>query len=265
MALALTVAFPVLAQTAAKVNGDAISMAEFKKLQSLLKSQGVQEKQAEQTALNLLITEKIMGQEAWREKVAQDQSVQRELTDQRTKLYRRKLIEKYLQKNPVTPEEVQQTYEQLKSRYDPNELKVRHILVRSGKGADDLLRRIEGGEDMGKLAEIYSLDNGTAGNGGVIPFTNVAKFTLTNFASEAMKLKIGEIRKEPFKSEVGYHIMKLEDARVVPFPELSKIKSEIESQAAYAKARDYILGLYRKAKVVGVGIPLERSRTAPQK
>ena len=82
MALALTVAFPVFAQTAAKVNGDAISMAEFKKLQSLLKSQGMQEKQAEQTALNLLITEKIMGQEAWREKVAQDQLVQRELTDQ---------------------------------------------------------------------------------------------------------------------------------------------------------------------------------------
>ena len=127
------------------------------------------------------------------------------------------------------------------------------------------MRRIEGGEDMGKLAEIYSLDNGTAGNGGVIPFTNVAKFTLTNFASEAMKLKIGEIRKEPFKSEVGYHIMKLEDARVVPFPELSEVKSEIESQAAYARARDYILGLYRKAKVVGVGVPIERNSASSQK
>ncbi len=80
-----------------------------------------------------------------------------------------------------------------------------------------------------------------------------------------MKLKKGEIRKQPFKSEVGYHVMKLEDSRVVPFPELAQIKSEVESQAAQAKARDYILGLYRKAKVVGVGVPIERSSTASQK
>ena len=265
MALALTIAFPVFAQTAVKVNGDPIPMAEFKKVQSLLKNTGLEEKQAEQIALNILITEKIIGQEAWRQRVAQSPSMQRELSEQRTELYRRGIIEKYLQKNPVTPEEVQQTYEQLKGQYNPTEIKVRHIWVKTEKEAEDLLRRIEDGEDMAELAEKYSLDEVTAKNGGVIPFANPAKFTLTNFASEAMKLKKGEIRKQPFKSEVGYHVMKLEDSREVPFPELAQIKSEVESQAAYAKARDYILGLYRKAKVVGVGIPLERSRTAPQK
>ena len=265
IALALTVSFPVLAQTALKVNGDAIPAAEQKKLLTLLKNSGVQGSQAEQAVQNILISEKIIGQEAWRQKIAQDPVVQRQLAEQRTKLYRERLVQKYLKKNPVTQAETQQAYEQLKKQYNPTEIKVRHILVKTEKEAKDLLYLIEAGEDMGVLAQKNTLDKGTAKEGGVIPFTNVTRFSLPNFAEEAVKLKKGQVRKQLFKSDLGYHIMKLEDTRQVPFPELSKIKSQVESQAANAKANGYIQSLYKNAKVEGLKAPSTKKTSNPKK
>ena len=260
VALALTLSVPASAQSVLKVNGQAIPISEQKALMTLLKTKGVSNAQLESTAQNILVKEKIIGQEAWRKKIAQDLLVQRQLSEFRAKLYQDHLIQLYLKSHPVTPQEEQRVYASLKEQYSPTELQVRHILVSSEKEAKDLLYLIEAGEDMGKLAQLHTLDKATAKDGGLIPFNNIKNFRIPNFAYTAKSLKKGQVLNRPFRSNEGYHIMKLEDIREVPFPELSAIEPEIRKRAEEIKANGYIAGLYRQAKVVGKNSPKPKSK-----
>lgn len=255
IALLMSASLPSMAQSALKVNGQSVPPGEQKEIIQLLKTNGVKSSQAQTAGLNMLVKEKIIGQEAWRQKVAQSPLVKRQIAELRTKVYQEYLVRRYLKEHPVTESEMKQVYDGLKLQYDPREIKVRHILVRTEPEAKDLLYLIQAGEDMGKLAQKYTLDKGTASAGGLIPFTNVSRFSIPNFASTAAGLKKGQVLNRPFKSKEGFHIIKLEDSRRVPFPEYAAIQEDVKKRAEAIKGNEYITGLFRKAQVVGLNSP----------
>lgn len=99
-------------------------------------------------------------------------------------------------------------------------LNLRHILIRlevSGNDESDLVEqlaeirnRIVGGEDFGDLAREFTEDQSTKENGGDLGWLPLADFQIETFKEAVDTLETGEIS-IPFKTQFGYHIVRLED------------------------------------------------------
>ena len=58
-----------------------------------------------------------------------------------------------------------------------------------------------------------------------------------------MLLRKGQLYGKPIKSQYGYHIIRLEDKRTVPFPPKESMKERLRVSAAQTKAAQYMNGL----------------------
>ncbi|WP_017728683.1 peptidylprolyl isomerase [Halalkalibacterium ligniniphilum] len=128
----------------------------------------------------------------------------------------------------VTEEQKQQYFEENKESLV--ELETSHILVEDEETAQEVLEKLEAGEDFAGLAEEYSTDPGSAANGGSLGF-NARGVMVEEFDEAAFNLEIGEIS-EPVQSQFGYHIIKVTDKKDT-YEELeSKIQEVLEEQQA---------------------------------
>ena len=121
--------------------------------------------------------------------------------------------------------EVDETYEQRKSRYTglPHQVRARHILIRVEEGADEarkaerrklaeeLLARVRAGEDFAELARRYSEDPGSRSRGGDLGWTD-GKSMVEPFRKAMMALKPGQIS-DVVETRFGYHIIRVEGER----------------------------------------------------
>ena len=126
---------------------------------------------------------------------------------------------------------------------EPAEVHVRHILLAVNKdGSDDaevkaradkLLAELRGGADFAALAQAQSADKGSAQRGGELPRFGPGKM-VKEFEAAAFALKQPGELSEPVKSQFGYHIIELLDAkpaRKLPFEEaLPAIREQVRAQ-----------------------------------
>ena len=138
------------------------------------------------------------------------------------------------------------------------EVKVAHIMFKSGEGSDDnklieakdniykTAELLKNGEVFSDVAERFSEDRSTAVKGGNLPAFGVGKM-VPEFESVAFGLNlIGEVS-APFRTQYGWHIITLLERKKIPsFEEIkSELKRKIESdsrselskEALYAKLR----------------------------
>ena len=100
-----------------------------------------------------------------------------------------------------------------------DKINVRHILIRLGTGESDekatydkaieIRNRALAGEDFGELAKAYSDDQSTKEEGGDLGWLPVEELQIEAFKNVVDTLKEGEISM-PFKTQFGFHIVKLE-------------------------------------------------------
>ncbi len=118
----------------------------------------------------------------------------------------------YIIKNNVSDEEIQAYYDE----YSPN-IEASHILIspaeeteaalnEAKKEAEDLIARIENGEDFAELAKEYSDDLGSGQNGGELGSFGKGRM-VPEFEAAAFALETGEYTKEPVQTDFGYHII----------------------------------------------------------
>lgn len=100
----------------------------------------------------------------------------------------------------VTDEEMEQYYERMKT-----EVKAKHILVEDEDTAEEVLKKLDKGEDFAKLAKEYSQDPASAENGGDVGFFSVGEM-VEPFEDAAYTLEIDKVS-EPIQSDFGYHIV----------------------------------------------------------
>lgn len=241
---------PVFAQTAFTVNGQTISVAEQKELMKVLADRGVKDqKQQLEAARSILAQEKLIEEAAKKANIAQDPAVKALIAERKTEIYSAELVRKNAAAHPLTDADLKKTYEEVKKQYDPNEIKVRHILVKTEQEAKDIIKSLNAGGDFAVIAKEKSLDQATAAQGGEIPFTNIRRIAIPGFAETAMALNKGSLLPVPFHSALGYHVIQLQDKREVPLPSFDALKPQIQNLAAQRQAQQYMADLMRNAKI----------------
>ena len=241
---------PVFAQTAFTVNGQTVSVAEQKELMKVLADRGVKDqKQQLEAARSILAQEKLIEEAAKKANIAQDPAVKALIAERKTEIYSAELVRKNAAAHPLTDADLKKTYEEVKKQYDPNEIKVRHILVKTEQEAKDIIKSLNAGGDFAAIAKEKSLDQGTAAQGGEIPFTNIRRIAIPGFAETAMALNKGSLLPVPFHSSLGYHVIQLQDKREVPLPSFDALKPQIQNLAAQRQAQQYMADLMRNAKI----------------
>lgn len=241
---------PVFAQTAFTVNGQTVSVAEQKELMKVLADRGVKDqKQQLEAARSILAQEKLIKEAAKKANIAQDPAVKALIAERKTEIYSAELVRKNAAAHPLTDADLKKTYEEVKKQYDPNEIKVRHILVKTEQEAKDIIKSLNAGGDFAAIAKEKSLDQGTAAQGGEIPFTNIRRIAIPGFAETAMALNKGSLLPVHFHSALGYHVIQLQDKREVPLPSFDALKPQIQNLAAQRQAQQYMADLMRNAKI----------------
>ncbi len=139
---------------------------------------------------------------------------------------------------PVTNQQVEAYYQQHQKDFQvPEEVKVRHILIKVDKGADaktdaaakakaeDLLKQIKGGADFAALAKANSDDPGSKEQGGELGMIQRG-VTVPPFEKAAFALQPGQIS-DVVKTDFGYHIIKVEEKETAHLKPLEEVKAQI--------------------------------------
>ena len=91
------------------------------------------------------------------------------------------------------------------------EVRARHILVESKDKARELFEKIAHGADFAQLAKEHSKDPASKDQGGELGFFARGQM-VPQFEEAAFKLKRGEVS-EPFETQFGWHIVKVDERR----------------------------------------------------
>lgn len=83
----------------------------------------------------------------------------------------------------------------------------RHILVETEEEANEVIERLEAGEDFAALAEEVSTDPGSAAQGGDLGFVSPGAF-VESVDEAVFSLPLGVVS-EPVESQFGYHIIEV--------------------------------------------------------
>ena len=170
--------------------------------------------------------------------------------------FKEELILEY-KKNIVTENYVKEklTDDEIQKYYDENifgDIEARHILIspntdddmsddekekaeeKAKKEAEDIIKKLDDGEDFAKLAKEYSDDEGTASDGGNLTVTYGS--VVDEFWDGVTDLKDGKYSKEPVKSEYGYHI--IYRIKQKEKPKLKDVKDDVVDKLVQEKMNE---------------------------
>ncbi|MDH3830116.1 MAG: SurA N-terminal domain-containing protein [Gammaproteobacteria bacterium] len=158
----------------------------------------------------------------------------------------------------VSDEALQLLYEEQAAKYvTPEERHARHILVRLAPDADeeadtaamekanDIVARLDNGEDFAVLAKELSDDPGSAANGGDLGTFGRGLMT-PEFEKAAFELQSGEVSK-PVKSPFGLHIIEVIEITPEVVTPLDEVREELADQLLSTERADLF---YEKSEVL---------------
>ena len=201
-------------------------------------------KQQEALARNLITEQIVIAQEAKKQKIDQLPEVKEEIEALKHRVFVNQLIKKNVTSKTPTAAQITELYKKAQ-----DEVKISHILVKDEATAKDLIKQIQTGKDFATLAKANSLDTATKEAGGSLPMVNIRQLQLPGLAEAAVSLSKGQLLTIPFKSASGYHVIRLDDKREVPFPSEADIKPQLVNLWKQQEAQNYLVGLVKKAKI----------------
>lgn len=167
------------------------------------------------------------------------------------------LLQAYLTKvvkvPAVTSQQISAYYKANPSQFQtPEEYDLRHILVKTQALAQSILQQLQKGASFQALAKKYSIDTGSAQNGGDLGYAPLSTY-VTPFAQAAAKLtKPGQLS-GIVHSQFGYHIIQLVGIKAASTQTLAaatpSIKSQLAQQALQTADNNFVNSLSAKAKI----------------
>lgn len=134
-----------------------------------------------------------------------------------------KVMEDYI---GVTDEDVKTYFEENKENFSTSEqVEASHILVEDEATAKEVIDKLNAGEDFATLAKEYSTDKSNAEKGGELGFFKRGEM-VSEFEDAAFAMNVGDVSKEPVKTEFGYHIIKVTDKKEAKEADFETSKEE---------------------------------------
>ncbi|MCX5769499.1 MAG: peptidylprolyl isomerase [Candidatus Hydrogenedentes bacterium] len=190
---------------------------------------------------------------------------------------REKFVKEHTKDSPVTEEELQAEYNKLKEQGNlerkQETANVSHILVKvegtdeaawaEGKKKIDAAReRILAGEDFAKVAQEMTDDPGSKQRGGAYPDTPRGMM-VPEFDEKMWTIPIGEVS-EPFRTQFGWHILKVTARHEKGTMQLDEIRDQMTRMIERRKEQEFVQKTLDEAKPkIPVEILYTPAETAP--
>jgi peptidyl-prolyl cis-trans isomerase C len=137
------------------------------------------------------------------------------------------------------------------------EVSARHILVESKDQARDLFEKIAHGSDFAQLAKEHSKDPGSKDQGGELGYFKRGQM-VPQFEEAAFRLNKGEVG-EPFETQFGWHVVRVDDKRQRTAPTFEAVKERVRAAMIHQKAQRLATDLRSKAQIEYVDPELKKS------
>ena len=211
--------------------------------------------------LSMLIDMKVMAQAARAAHMDQTASYLARQAYLEERALRRAYFEEVIV-NSVTDEELQAAYQEAIAGFVPQEeIHARHILVASEADANAIAAQLQEGADFAELARENSTDASGPGGGDLGFFRRGDMIPV--FEQYAFALQPGQVS-VPFESQFGWHIVKVDEARLTPVPSFEQMEAQLRQQVLYAKFDEMVGTLKADAEIEIIDPTLAPSAAAEQ-
>jgi peptidyl-prolyl cis-trans isomerase C len=139
----------------------------------------------------------------------------------------------------VTEQAIHARYNrQFANRPATEEVRARHILVTTEAEARKVLEDLKKGADFATVARVLSKDPDAA-KGGDLGFFRREQ-VWPSFADVAFSLQPGQVAPNPVKNEFGWHVIKVEEKRLVAPPSFSDMHDQLRQELLAAAVQQAI-------------------------
>jgi peptidyl-prolyl cis-trans isomerase C len=239
-----------IAEPIAEVNGQSIDAKVLD--QYAIKRLGVaptvgfpEEKRLE--LIEELIHRELIVQDAKRLEMDKDEEVSLKLQEVIKNTLLQLRIEKLLQENDPSEDQLQSLYKEYIVDKSSEEYKARHILLKTKKEAKAIIAELDKGAIFAKLAKNHS-EGPSKNQGGDLGWFSLNQM-VKPFADEVAKLKNGTYSKHPVKTRFGWHVIYREDSRKVDPPSFESVQKQVLEIAQNQIISEYIEKLKDEADI----------------
>lgn len=237
------------AKDIATVNGKGISEDAYKnflKYRLGKKADGSVGANREQV-INELVSRELILQDAEKQGITKDKAFQYQLEQLRKDAIIKAAIGKKISANPITEMEVKNEYDTRIKTANVQEYKASHILVKTEDEAKAIIKELNGGAAFADVAKAKS--TGPSGkNGGDLGWFNPSQM-VPQFSQAVVKMKNGEISKDPVKTQFGWHVIKRVDNRKLEPPKFEDVKQQLQQVIQNQRIQAYMQELRKKSKI----------------
>jgi len=204
--------------------------------------------QMQMSVLNELSNILLVAQDARKKGMDQREEVAATLELLKAKLLTQTAIQEYAKEHQPSENQIKTYYEAEYAGKTGKEYKARHILVKEEETAKDLIGQLDKGGDFAELAKQHSTGP-TGKSGGDLGWFE-AKQMVKPFSDAVVAMEKGSYTKAPVKTQFGWHVIQLEDARETQPPALESVRGEIINGLQQKSLAEYMQGLREQSKIV---------------
>jgi peptidyl-prolyl cis-trans isomerase C len=243
------------AAVVATIEGVAVTEADLTLAEGELGQQFAQlpPEQRRAAAMSAIIEIRLLAAEAIMKGFDKEADFQRRSAFLQSRALHSELVDKEVA-DKVTEEAVRAYYDKKISETPPvNEVKARHILVKTKEEALEIIKQLDGGAKFEDLANQHTTDPSGKTSGGDLGYFGPGQM-VPEFEKAAFALEIGAYTKEPVQSQFGWHIIKVEDKRAQQPPPFEEVRDQFR-QAVFREMYFALVKQIRAAAKVEIADP----------
>ncbi len=218
--------------TVAVVNGEPITLTQMQEMVAAVPQLAeVPFEEMYPNLLEMLINNTVIMKGAEEAGIPERPEIKRQLRNMKEQVVGQTYLDELLA-SKVTEEEIQARYEEEVKRFvREEEIHARHILLKTEKEAKDVLIQLRAGAKFNEVADKKSLDESTEG-GDLGYFTK--GMMIPEFGDVVFDMKKGDLS-EPIKTPFGWHVVLVEDKRLVNPPKLEDVYDDLKRMVMETK------------------------------
>ena len=244
-----------------RINDASISLEEFQQMLERQPLEGkmrlLDPKGTRDFLENYVIPREVLYQEAKKKGLDKNKELLAKIENVRRAIVLEALLEEGLRgRGEVSEEDIQKYYKENQALFiEPQEIKIRQIVVNSEPALKEVLTRLSKGESFETLASLYNIGKFKE-DGGDLGYIRRGQLAppFAQFEEAAFSLKKrGEVS-EVVSTPYGFHVIRLEDMRGTALRPLNQVKERIrfflqpkKKQEAYL---EYVKEMKSKAKIL---------------